>query len=449
MPLWSNAANTLDAPKFRPLAGSNVHGNAMLGNTTVGAYKTNEAVGVFGVDNANVENITGVYAPGWQLAIHGTGPIKTVTVGNGSNFVNGETFTVTGNISGDTVANATGYFTVNATGNLVSATLTYGGTGFANVLATNAYFNRDQHLTNILFRNNEVVTSVTNSAGKYVSSIYQTGTATGYNNTDYAVVSNSANYVNALFTLATNSTGGTVVFTPSRYGTFAGATTNTQTVVTVYAANGAATNGTGLTLQGNLTSAIIGYANTDYVLISNGTVNATANIATNSTGGTLTFTVNAVGVFAYNQTNTALVVVAYAANGTLSNGGGAILTANLVNAVPINFNNTDFVVVSNGTVNGYANISTNATGGTIVVTVNATTLGVFSNALTNAQAVVTVFAANGAISNGSNVSYMANLATSSGGYVGVATVGGRANRVTYEPLVTLHMSNTSTPVMGQ
>jgi len=227
MPLWSNAANTLDAPKWMPLAGANATGANLYGNTTVGAFKTNEAVGVFGVSNANTENITGVYAPGWQLAVHGTGPLVGVTAANGV-FSNGETFSVTA-----TGANtATGTLLTNATGNLVGGTVTYGGFGFSNASSATVVFTRQKHL---------VLVKETGGVG------------TGYANTDYILVSNSVALVNGVCSISTNATGGfgNSGITITNPGVFSNATANTNLVFAVYAANGAASNGSGAVLAGN------------------------------------------------------------------------------------------------------------------------------------------------------------------------------------------------------
>ena len=76
-------------------------------------------------------------------------------------------------------------------------------------------------------------------------------------------------------------------------------------------------------------------------------------------------------------------------------------------------------------------------------------VGLFTNVAANAALTVTVLAANGAASNGSGAVLYANVAASTGGTLTVTALGGRSGRVTYEPSVTLHMSNTSTPVQGQ
>lgn len=227
MPLWGESSNSVNAPKWMPLAGSNAQGNTLLGNVTVGAFKTNETVGVFGVDNSDAETITSVAGPGWQLVIHGTGPLKSVTAANGV-FSNGETFTVTA--TGATTA--TGTLATNATGNLVGGTVTYGGGGFTNAASATVVFTRQKHLA-------------------YVRETG--GVGLGYNNTDYITISNSAALINGSATISTNATGGfgNAGITITTLGVFANVTANTNLVLTVYAANGTASNGTGAVLYAN------------------------------------------------------------------------------------------------------------------------------------------------------------------------------------------------------
>ena len=230
-PLWGNSSNTADAPTWMPLAGCNANGITLLANLTVGAFKNNESVGVFGVDNANTENSQGVISPGWQLVTHGTGPVTTVTVTSGTGLTNGETFKITNNVSTDVVINATGYIT---TGTPNIATITYGGSGFSNVATTKGVFNRERHLAYL------------RETG---------GVGTGYYATDYIVVSGTGVLVNAVCTLSgVNAIGGfgnaNVVI--SSVGLFTNTAANATLTVTVLAANGAASNGSGAVLYANV-----------------------------------------------------------------------------------------------------------------------------------------------------------------------------------------------------
>jgi hypothetical protein len=204
--------------------------SAMFNNVTANAFVPGQAIGIFGVSATEMSNNVINRSPerpahaGWNLRRAGTGPVVSFTVtAAGSGFANGETINVSNGSS-----NATGTITSNATANMISVSVTSPGAGWTNTGMAVIAFNREKH----------------------VNTVSYTGTATGY-------------------------------------------------------------------------------ANTDYILISNGTVNATANVSTNSTGGTLTFTINNVGLFSNTQTNTALVVAAKAANGAASGGSGATFSANL------------------------------------------------------------------------------------------------------------------------
>jgi hypothetical protein len=80
------------------------------------------------------------------------------------------------------------------------------------------------------------------------------------------------------------------------------------------------------------TGAATGYANTDYVIVSNSVSNARATVSTNTTGGSLTFTFTSNGIFANTTSNTQVVINIYNANGVANGSGtGATFTAaNLV-----------------------------------------------------------------------------------------------------------------------
>lgn len=84
-----------------------------------------------------------------------------------------------------------------------------------------------------------------------------------------------------------------------------------------------------------------GYSNTDTVVVYGNSsvgaiINATAAVSTNSTGGTLTFRITNIGLFANTFGNTAVATAAnvnvkiLAANGANSAGDGATITANIV-----------------------------------------------------------------------------------------------------------------------
>jgi hypothetical protein len=202
----------------------------MFNNSTPGAFMSGMAVGVFGVSateqaNNNASNVAVGAHAGWNLLRAGTGPVTAFNItASGSNFANGETIEVSNGS-----ANAVGTVTTNATANMVSIAVTSGGAGFTNTAMTVIGFNREKHVSQIKDAN---------------------ATSTGYSNNDLVTVSNGT--VNATATVATNSTGGTLVFTITNPGLFGNTAANTTAVVTITAANGAASNGTGAILSANL-----------------------------------------------------------------------------------------------------------------------------------------------------------------------------------------------------
>lgn len=136
--------------------------------------------------------------------------------------------------------------------------------------------------------------------------------------------------------------------------TVSGGTTNATLVITTNATQNIAsvsvrTGGAGWANSGQLSYTFVrelhvntaaaspggtGYANTDYVIVSNGAlsygVSANLGVTTNSTGGITSLTIVNVGLFAPAQTNAGLQFAVKAANGAASNGSGATITANLV-----------------------------------------------------------------------------------------------------------------------
>lgn len=78
------------------------------------------------------------------------------------------------------------------------------------------------------------------------------------------------------------------------------------------------------------------FDNADYIVCSNGTVNCTANVTTNLTGGvtntTLASGITEAGLFANTVGISNVVINVYAANGAVSNGQGATFSVKLVNS---------------------------------------------------------------------------------------------------------------------
>ena len=79
-------------------------------------------------------------------------------------------------------------------------------------------------------------------------------------------------------------------------------------------------------------TAAIGYSNTDLITISNGLVNATANVTTNSTGGSLTFAVTNAGLFSSKTGSSDVSITITANTGLPSNGTGATFLATLTSS---------------------------------------------------------------------------------------------------------------------
>lgn len=230
MALWGNTANTINAPKWKNISsGTNAAGVDLYANVTPGAFSQNSTVGVFGVDNANVVANGAFNQSGWMLAVHLEGAVTGVAVNNvGTNWANGESIKYSGG-SVNCFANAV----TNATGNLVSFALTNTGGLFTNLVSIVQSPQRQKHLNDIAI-----------SAG-----------GSGYNNTDTILVSNAtpaSGLINGTATLATNATGGITSITLTNVGLFGNAVTNTQVLISILAANGSASVGTGATLAANL-----------------------------------------------------------------------------------------------------------------------------------------------------------------------------------------------------
>ena len=202
----------------------------LYGNVTPNAFVSKQAVGVFGVSSGEMVNAAsaGITHTGWNLRRQGTGPLVSAVVSNtGTDFRTGETAVVTGPTGS---VNAALTFTANSTGSLTAVAVTNSGAGFNNTSSMTVSFNREKRLIAFVV----------------------TGTPAGYSNTDTIRVSNGT--VNATGTLVTNAAGEfasgdtTVVLE----GQFAQAQVSGNLVFEVLAANGAASNGTGVVVSGTL-----------------------------------------------------------------------------------------------------------------------------------------------------------------------------------------------------
>lgn len=140
MPLNGSIDQANNAPKYAVAGGLGVsaNGKTLFGNTTISAYVTNTAIGVFGVDAVEA-GVSGegkkVAHAGWNLRKNGTGPVKTITITNaGTDYKTNGWVTFSG--GGGSGANAS--YTVNTTTNTVSSiTLVSGGSNYTGTPTAN------------------------------------------------------------------------------------------------------------------------------------------------------------------------------------------------------------------------------------------------------------------------------------------------------------------------
>lgn len=150
MALWGNKDEANNAPKYAVAGGYGVsaNGQVLYQNTTISAYISGEAVGVFGVNTAEV---SGTYTgddqdyaahAGWNLRIAGTGPVESIAVvspGRGYNIGGGA---ANGYIAftGGYGSGANAQWFANANGSITSVVLLAKGSGY-NVAPTAAIAN--------------------------------------------------------------------------------------------------------------------------------------------------------------------------------------------------------------------------------------------------------------------------------------------------------------------
>lgn len=150
-----------------------------------------------------------------------------------------------------------------------------------------------------------------------VVSFTVTGAGSGFANGETINVSNGGS--NATGTITTNATSNMVSVAVTSGG--AGFTNTAMAVIGF--------NRERHVNEIKYTGTATGYSNTDRITVSNGTVNATATVATNATGGTLTFTITNPGLFSNTAANASAVVAITNATGGATGGSGATFTANL------------------------------------------------------------------------------------------------------------------------
>ena len=239
MSSWGNSAAASNSVSFGAqvvfagagAANKTSNNTALYGNVTSDSFIPSQVVGQWPVTVTEMANTSSerknVTAAGWVLRNAYEGPIVSVTATVGANVANGESVTVSNGS-----VNATLSLVTNATANISSATVVQGGL-FVNTGVQVFTFNRERH----------------------VSTLTATGgSITGYGNTDVITMANGL--INGVASVLTNSTGGFVTanLTISNPGLFSNAAANNTVVVTILAANGAASNGTGATITANLIS---------------------------------------------------------------------------------------------------------------------------------------------------------------------------------------------------
>jgi hypothetical protein len=273
---------------------------SLFNNTTPQAFPSSgaEVIGQFGVTAAAMANTTGesgkVGAIGWVLRRAGMGPVLRFTIANsGSNYANGSSFVFTG---GTGAVNGAGYILANSQGNVTGVVVTSGGK-FPNVtyitvgspangvlsfgitntglgyttgdIATvsNGVANATATIVANAAANGSIVSFTLTNAGRgfvsnadsVISILAANGAATGngvlsatassnrgngYSSTDTVLFSNGT--VNATGTFTVGASGNISAITITSVGS--GFANTTDTNITVLAANGAASNGSGATI---------------------------------------------------------------------------------------------------------------------------------------------------------------------------------------------------------
>lgn len=198
--------------------------------------------------------------------------------------------------------------------------------------------------------------------------------------------------------------------------------------------------------MGGIASATIAagtnFVNGETVIVSNGTANAILSLTTNAAGVPTPSGVTVINPGA-GWVNTTMAASTFSrekhlSTVTFSTGAG-----------DVGYSNTSIITFSNASayVNAYtANLSTNATGGTVTTTIAEK--GRFLNALVATDLVMTITKYDGTTATGNTVTTAITkaVATSSAGTI-TLTLGGRAGRVHTETLVamgSLGMSNAAT-----
>lgn len=130
MPLWSNTNSAAGAPKYKILSTNPANGSVLFTNTTIAAFGSNEAEGVFDYNAANtLIGAQGIHA-GWVLNKIQTGYVASI-VPNAAGTLYSNADYVT--LSGVGVTSAVANVVTNGAGAITSLVVTNPGNGIANL----------------------------------------------------------------------------------------------------------------------------------------------------------------------------------------------------------------------------------------------------------------------------------------------------------------------------
>jgi hypothetical protein len=363
------------------------------------------------------------------MVANGTGYTSVPTVstnatanGIGANLVpvlaNSLTFTST---SGG--YNAIAYFTNNASGNIASIVVANNGFGYTGTttatisdpVGTGATFTVAANSAGILFATNDIlyvtngsvnaVANVAVNGNSFLTSIDVTNSGKGFNSS-------------TLFIYAANSSGGN-----TRYF-------NNTAIRSISVVSGGYT----------------GFcSNSDVLTISNGAINASANIVSNTVGGLSTINLTVSGLGFANHSSLVMKLT----NST--SGDIRYLNDYIVNSYSIadggsGYNNTDVVVITTaGAINATANIVTSTTGAISAIQFNNRGKGIFPSYIAN----VNIVAGGTGYSNADKIVFSGGggtganavlLTNATGGIVRAYVVNGGIN---YDCAPTITIANSS------
>ena len=250
--------------------------------------------------------------------------------------------------------------------------------------------------------------------------------------------SNSAGAPKWRNVLASNTARGNTLYANTTPGAFTNnlavgvfgvdvGTANTYSNISLNAGWTLVKKGTGPVATVQVTNNGASFANGEFIIFSNGLVNATAFAVTNTSGNLVGTTLGSGGS---GFVNTYSTVVTFGRQKHLNN-----LTVSVGGTT---YSNSDYIVASNAISNGVANLTTNSLGGITATTL--TNVGLWGSAVVNTNVTFAIYQASGAASLGSGATLAANLTTSTSGNVSF-TLGGRSGRLQYETLACAGLTN--------